>query len=195
MPTIISEDKERQIYRFFINFKLIPIIATLFFILFSLLFVRNLAQQAVFAVQAEYSLPYPGILPDHPLYPAKMLRDKALELFTREPLKKAELYLLFADKRIYMASLLAEQKKWELSETTASKAEKYLLKLKEAIISSQNIGLSPNVGFVSRLKQAAAKHKQIIADLHKKSPKELRPAFEQITALNEEFLTWLKGLK
>lgn len=194
MPTIISEEKEKQIYNFFIQFKIIPVIATFFFILFSLLFVRNLSQQAVFAVQ-EYSLPYPGILPNHPFYPLKMLRDRALELFTREPLKKAELYLLFADKRIYMASMLAEQKKWELAETTASKAEKYLLKLKDTIDGSIKMGLSPDLGFVSRIKQAAAKHKRLILDLEKKAPKEMRPSFKQILKINEEFALWLKELK
>ena len=33
----------------------------------------------------DYNLPYPGILPDHPLYPLQKIRDWLLVTFTRDP--------------------------------------------------------------------------------------------------------------
>ncbi len=58
---------------------------------------------------SEYSLPYPGILPDHPLYFLKQLRDKVYDFFTRDPVRKTEFKLLMADKRMNMALMLSEK--------------------------------------------------------------------------------------
>jgi hypothetical protein len=38
----------------------------------------------------DYDLPYPGLLPDHPLYFIKAGRDKITELITRDNIKKAK---------------------------------------------------------------------------------------------------------
>ena len=47
-----------------------------------------------------YPLAYPGILPDNPLYPLKMLRDRIVFFLINDPFKKAEFNLLQADKRL-----------------------------------------------------------------------------------------------
>ena len=54
-----------------------------------------------------YNLPYPGLLPDSPLYITKVIRDKITDFLTRDNLKKAELYLLYSDKRVSMSLVLA----------------------------------------------------------------------------------------
>lgn len=74
----------------------------------------------------QYYLPYPGILPDNPLYKAKAVRDQVLLWITFDPGKKAERQLLYADKRINAAKALNEGGKSALAESTATKAEKYL---------------------------------------------------------------------
>src|SRR3989304_4320145 len=69
----------------------------------------------------EYDLPYPGILPDHPLYFLKLIRDKILILSARNLTKKSELYLLFADKHLSMGQLLRGKGNLDLSTTTFAK--------------------------------------------------------------------------
>ncbi len=59
----------------------------------------------------EYTLPYPGILPTHPLYMVKLLRDKIIEMLITDPLSKTEFYILQADKKLNMSISLADAKK------------------------------------------------------------------------------------
>lgn len=72
-----------------------------------------------------YELPYPGILPDNPLYFVKIVRDRIIEFLTRDNIKKAQLYLLFSDKRAASALVLVQNGKNSLAITTLSKGEKY----------------------------------------------------------------------
>jgi len=86
------------------------------------------ATEAAMLIVVEYQLPYPGILPDHPIYKLKMLRDRILELLTTDQIKKADFYLLQADKRLAASILLLEKENDSLSETTSSKGLDYLEK-------------------------------------------------------------------
>jgi hypothetical protein len=52
--------------------------------------------------QIEYALPYPGMLPDHPLYFLKNLRDHIMDFIIRDHIKKAEFNLLLSDKKLAM---------------------------------------------------------------------------------------------
>lgn len=74
-----------------------------------------------------YTLPYPGILPDHPLYPFKRLRDAILLLTARDSVKSIDLKRLFADKHLVMAQLLWEKGNFSLSYNTFMQGERYLL--------------------------------------------------------------------
>src|SRR4030067_2121577 len=76
----------------------------------------------------EYNLPYPGILPDHPLFIIKSIRDKILEFTTRDNSKKAELYLLLSDKRAAMVMPLAKNGKDKLAVTSLKQTEEYFSK-------------------------------------------------------------------
>ncbi len=81
-------------------------------IIFALMFSLALAQEASpLAPSAKptpinYTLPYPGILPDHPLYFLKSLRDLILTKLISNPVKKFEFDLLQADKKLNMAIFL-----------------------------------------------------------------------------------------
>src|SRR5690606_8329732 len=55
---------------------------------------------------SDYYLPYPGILPDHMLYPLKMIRDKMRLLLANNLSTKTSLQLLYANKRIGAAEVL-----------------------------------------------------------------------------------------
>jgi len=112
----------------------------------------------------EYVLPYPGILPDHPLYFLKVIRDRILLFFTYNHLKRSNLNLLLADKRLVMGQLLWEKGIIDLSISTFSKAEKYLLSaaVELATLKKQN-SLPP--GLADKLELAAKKHEEIITKL------------------------------
>ena len=76
----------------------------------------------------EYVLPYPGILPDHPLYFLKLLRDKILSFFITKPVRKVEFYILNSDKRLSMAILLLDKNKTEMATKTAQESAEFLAK-------------------------------------------------------------------
>lgn len=112
--------------------------------------------------EVDYYLPYPGILPDHPLYFLKMIRDRIWLLLTTDPLKKAEVLLLFADKRIGAARVLVEGGKPELGLTTATKAEKYL----EKAINQEKLAQEKETKiFLEKIKKASLKHEEVLVAL------------------------------
>jgi len=117
--------------------------------------------------EVDYFLPYPGLLPDHFLYPLKMIRDRIWLWLTINPLKKADLLLLFADKRLGAGKALIEGNKIELGITTLTKAEKYL----ERAASQERIANQENKeteDFVGKLLMASLKHKEVLTGLREK---------------------------
>jgi len=191
MSPIISTDQEEKINKTVFRYRLAPIFAILLLVFIMFNIVAQLAQHSVWATE-DYTLPYPGILPNHQLYPLKALRDRMLEFFTREPIKKVELYLLYADKRINMARMLAEDKEWLLAEQTASKAEKYLLKVNQWTEESKAMGHAPEVGLEKRIKKAGTKHKEILKALQKQGPEEQKDGFGSSLKLNQQYQERIK---
>jgi len=117
--------------------------------------------------EVDYFLPYPGILPDHFLYPLKMIRDRIWLWLTINPLKKADLLLLFADKRLGAGRALVEGNKIELGITTLTKAEKYLERAanQERIANQEN---EETEDFVGKLLMASLKHQEVLSELREK---------------------------
>lgn len=164
-------------------------VLTVFFILFvSFSFSLITYSQSIVLNQSKvvYELPYPGILPDHPLYLLKAVRDKTLDVFTRDNIKKAELYLLLSDKRTAMAISLVKKGKDKLALTTMSKAEKYFLKIPSLLKASKKQGVNPQAELINKLKLSNAKHKEIIEDLIKDLPQGQTETINEIMRLNEE---------
>lgn len=118
-----------------------------------------------FAQKIDYVMPYPGILPDHPLYSVKLVRDRLLDFLIVEPARKAEFYILQADKRLMMGVMLFDKGKGELAETTISKGEKYLLQSVERVVQVKQEGKEFPVYVVERLAKSAAKHEEILEEL------------------------------
>ncbi len=126
-------------------------------------------------VEVDYELPYPGrILPDHPLWPLKALRDRLWLMVVTNPTKKAEIKLLFADKRVTAARILFERDKSELGLSTLTKAEKYLEEAfdqgKLAQAKKAEMGT-----FFENLAMSALKHRQVIEDIIILSPEDAKP--------------------
>lgn len=161
----------------------------LFFIFLSPLIVYLIEQPIkVEAIEEKvvYNLPYPGILPDHPLYFLKVVRDRITDWLTRDNLKKAELYLLYSDKRVAMAQFLSKKGKINLAISTFSKAEKYFLKIPPLLEKAKKQGVSPPPGFVEKLKLANSKHNDITQSLIKEFPQGASESLTEIIKLNEK---------
>ncbi|MFC1727496.1 DUF5667 domain-containing protein [Patescibacteria group bacterium] len=127
----------------------------------------------------DYTLAWPGILPDHFLYPAKMIRDRIWLFLTTDAQKKAELLLKLADKRIWSAQMLAEKENEELAITTATKAEKYLERAMDQAKVAQEKGKQMS-GFWTRLELASQKHEETLLNIKGKVADENKGALEGI---------------
>ncbi|MGB9883102.1 MAG: DUF5667 domain-containing protein [Microgenomates group bacterium] len=141
-----------------------------------------------------YELPYPGILPDHPLYFLKIFRDRINEFFTRDPIKKAQLYLLYSDKRAAMALALAKKGKTQASLSTFSKGEKYFLKIPSLLQSAKKQGNQAPSSFIELLKLANAKHNELIGELIKILPDGSQKEIDQLLLLNQSIEKELEKL-
>lgn len=132
----------------------------IFLFLFLILTAPVLAQEKYATPSAvKYELPFPGMLPDHPLYKLKVLRDKITLFLIRDPQKKTEYHLMLADKRIQMANILVDKGKIELAKETALKGEhEYTL----IIFMLKDENKKPSKESFNRLEKAALKHQEVL---------------------------------
>lgn len=114
--------------------------------------------------KVDYYLVYPGILPDHFLYPLKMVRDRIWLILTTGPKRKAEVMLLFADKRLGAGKALIEGGKEKLGITTLTKGEKYL----EQAAGQLKLAKDKDTLLMEKLTKAAAKHEEVLQELKEK---------------------------
>ena len=131
-------------------------------------------------MKIDYCLAYPGVvLPNSPLWPLKALRDKLWLLITSNESKKAELNLLFADKRLGAAKILFDNKDYETGYTTLTKAEKYLEQ-------AGNIGSDirakggDTTELSNTLVKASLKHRQIIEEIILIAPEDAKPKIVEL---------------
>ena len=125
--------------------------------------------------ELDYYMAYSGpVLPDSPFWKLKALRDKLWLIVTTNQSKKAELNLLFADKRLVSAKKMFDKKKYELGYTTLTKAEKYLEK---ASALEREIREDTNESHVlaERLEKASLMHILMIKEIILMSPEDAIP--------------------
>jgi len=124
-------------------------------------------------ISVQYDLPYPGILPDNPLYFLKAVRDNLLGFFITDPLKKAEYDLLQANKRLVSAKGLLDEGKSDLAITTLSKSGNYFDQAISNASQVKNQGQDAN-SMLSTLLTASEKHQQVIEDMETKTKGEVK---------------------
>lgn len=112
-----------------------------------------------------YILPYPGMLPDSPIYKIKVLRDKILLFLTFDPAKKAARHLQMADKEFVMALKLAEKGKIALAKHTAFKAEHHMTLINTEIAKFISSDKKINLDFIDRVHLASLKHQELLAGM------------------------------
>lgn len=117
-------------------------------------------------IQSDYMLPYPGILPDNPLYIFKAMRDKVISILISDPKSKTSFDLLQADKRLAAAFAMSKEPQHsdDLIIQTISKGENYFsFAVGEAGLAKQQ-GEEIN-GLLNQLYDASQKHLQVIAGI------------------------------
>lgn len=130
----------------------------------------------------DYYLSYPGILPDHPLYWLKMVRDRVQLWLTTKPLVKAERLLLYADKRLGAGWALVDGNKVDLGVTTLTKGEKYL---ERVMIAAEGLGEGgEEMRFKEKLNKARMKHEEVLLLLEEKLGDEYKEVMEQILQIS-----------
>lgn len=127
--------------------------------------------------KVDYTLPYPGILPGHPLYFLKMARDRVVGWFISDPLKKAEYNLLQADKRLNSGLFLLEKGKADLAESTISKGEVYLGQALDEMEKAQKAGRDTSA-LVSKLSLATLKHQEVLTEVLEKAPESAKKGIQ-----------------
>lgn len=112
--------------------------------------------------EVQYELPYPGMLPDSPLYFLKTFRDAVVKFLISDPLKKAEFDVLTANKRAYASLLLAEKENYELALATVSKSNNYLHEAVFALSKAKERKM--DIGAVlDKLKNSVKKHEMVFS--------------------------------
>lgn len=114
------------------------------------------------AEPVQYDLPYPGMLPNNPLYVLKQARDWILDKLITDPVKKTEFYILQADKRLAMGMMLVDSGNGNLAETTVSKGEKYLNNAVQLLTSVQTQGREIPAYLLEHLKLSLARHEEVV---------------------------------
>jgi len=164
MPTILSEKEEEFIQSILRKFKILPLIIIVLLLLFSILFVRDLAHQSVFGTISQ-KLPFPGMLPDNKLYPLKAFRDKLLVYTTRDAIKKAQLLQHLSDKRIASAGMMDN---CDDAVAVALQAEAGLENVKKSLEKGSSMGSEPEVGNIMKSERALIEHRVVLTNIKKR---------------------------
>lgn len=146
---------------------LMGLVLVVFFCVFSL----ALAQEAKPGMPLpsptpiEYILPYPGILPDHPLYIFKEFRDWLLLSLITSPERKIDFELLTGDKRLNMAIFLVSSNKKPLALKTLDESVNLLVEAQSQLknVSTIQPGVAANTK--ERYKKSLTKHIEVVTEL------------------------------
>jgi len=119
-------------------------------------------EEMVATESSTYKLPYPGMLPDNPLYKLKTARNKLMLFMIRNPAKKAEKHLELADKQLIAALKLAEKDKMDLAIHTAFKGEHHMTKLIDELRKIDAQERDIDKGFIDTTQDASDKHVELL---------------------------------
>jgi hypothetical protein len=132
-------------------------------------------------VSIDYELPYPGrVTPTSILWPVKVIRDKTWLFVTTNNLKKAEISLLLADKRLSAGMKLFELSKAGDAITVIMKGEYYLDESLRYVKEAHKEGMETKV-FLHHLALSALKHREVLETLRIQAPEDAQPIFNKTT--------------
>jgi len=153
----------------------------IFLLSFNIYFAKNFsfAQEPVSSDSAQkvnYELPYPGLLPDHPLYFLRIIRDKIVGFLISDVKRKAEFDLLQSDKRLNAGAYLFNKKKFEEAISVISKAENYFGQALQKTKEARGQGME-TTEIANKLIDSSKKHQEVLKSLEKKSPQNFKSSF------------------
>lgn len=142
------------------------------------------------SLPVDYVLPYPGILPDHPLYFLKVIRDRILTFLITNPVRKVEFHILMADKQLNMGIFLREKGKTELAVSAVERgvghlkqAEEYLF---EVPAGDTHIG-----SLKDRWEKALMKQKEVITQMqtvvNEDEKEQLTTTLQELELLSQDY--------
>lgn len=171
-------------------------IIILIFIIVFLTFSQSLFAQNKDSIQkSDYSLVWPGILPDSKFYKLKVLRNKIIYKIIISPVKKVEFDLLMADKTIYASKLLVERGQIELAKETVLKGENYYSMLVQdynrALLEGKHI---PRL-LDDKITQAVIKHQEIFRELRERVGKKDGETFQVVDNFSRINFNFILGLR
>lgn len=140
----------------------------------------------------EYDLPYPGMLPDHPLYVLKSARDAVMVFLTRDYIKKSELMLLLSDKHVAMAMALAKNGEWSDAAELLQQSEDMFDEMLKTLDESTSQGVSPSHELMQQVLMSNEKHKEVIQQLLVTSPQGSRDQLEDVLQHNNQLNKQIK---
>lgn len=173
------------------------IVIVLLLILASLFLVQTSFAEEIATESAKnnYQLPYPGLLPDSPLYKIKVLRDRIIEFLISDPIKKAEFDLLSADKRLSIGMALFDKKKHELAESTISKGENYFEDGIKNLEDAKKEGRQLDPSLLVAYDSSSKKHKEILEGLIVRASGGVKVRLNKTVERVEKFILMVDKLK
>lgn len=111
-----------------------------------------------------YALPFPGILPNHPLFFLKSLRDFIIEKMITNDVKRAEFYILQADKRLQMSLELSGDEYTSLREATRNEAFLYREKSFTTVHNAFEKNILVPRYVLEKLLLSTKKHEEVLQD-------------------------------
>jgi len=111
-----------------------------------------------------YQLPYPGILPDSPIYFLKVARDQTMLWLIRDDGHRAFYLLLLSDKRMTAGESLINHSKKSVGAMSIVKSEEYFGQAVDFAMVAKNKGMDTSDLF-AKLTVSSAKHREVISQL------------------------------
>jgi hypothetical protein len=183
------------------NFKQITLsVITLFFAVYIQLTTAYAQEASASAIASspssiDYQLPYPGMLPDNPLYFLKVFRDTLTSFFMNKPLDKANFDLLQSDKNVEASYLLVtqEQGKTALAFQTFSQAQDYFDQAINQAENAKNQGYSTQ-DLIKNLTLANQKHEQILEAIAQQTDQINNQTFKSERNREKTFMKRMRSL-
>jgi len=174
------------------------LIVTCFIVLLTTTVIVKAEQNKEIAMEQEqdvsYVLPYPGMLPDNPLYFLKEIRDKVVGWLITDPVRKVEYLLLMSDKRVNSAVMLINKGEEEVGAETLNGAMSYLEETKGGVERLKNDSLDyKTVG--NKVVLATKKYGQELMKVEKNTKRvneEVEKTIEESKRIGEEIEGMIK---
>lgn len=110
----------------------------------------------------EYALPYPGLLPNHPLFFLKMMRDSVLTALISDPVRKVEFSQLMTDKYMHMGVVLTQKQNKKVALDTFKQVAQLIERTKQDVYKLPPTNADEVGNIKLKFKKSLEKYEEII---------------------------------